>query len=87
MPENKKSLGSNPQKEVKELPEKKLLGSYLLGEVEELKKKLETKECIERRGYCHPDIIKMLEKEGIEVVNYDFGIETYEIRKCTSEKH
>ena len=60
---------------------KKLLGSHLLDEVQELKEKLATKDSITRLGYCHPTIIKMLEKEGLKVENYDFGIEEYEIKK------
>jgi hypothetical protein len=32
-------------------------------------------------GYCHPNEIKRLEKEGFEVENFDFGYEEIEVKR------
>ena len=49
---------------------RKIAGSHLLHQVENLKKELETKDKIIRLGPCDEEIVKALENEGLKVENY-----------------
>lgn len=60
---------------------KKLSGSDLLNEVENLKKELQTKEQIVKLRSCDEEIVKALKKEGLKVENYHVHIDECVITK------
>lgn len=50
-------------------------------DADDLKKRLKVGETKSWRGYCQPEEIERLKKEGFKVENFDLGIEEVEITR------